>query len=95
SEAAKVPLPPVGGRPKQWELDLEGESLTLAIAPHTWLDNGYFSATPETLRRLADEFSKNLPAADSRPEFEVSLTTDSGHRWQLVVGIAEAEPHVE
>jgi hypothetical protein len=95
SEAAKVPLPPVGGRPKQWELDLEGESLTLAIAPHTWLDSGYFSASPETLRLLTAELRRVLAMEPLKTEFEIPLTTDSGHQWRIVVGIVDAEAHVE
>lgn len=95
AEAAKVPLPPLGGRPRQWELDFDGEPLTLAIAPHTWLDSGYFSATPETLRRLAEEIDSNLKSGGTQIEFEIPLATDSGHRWRIIVASAEDKPQVE
>ena len=95
SKAANVPLPPLGGRPKQWELDFDGEPLTLAIAPHTWLDSGYLSATPETLRHLADKVRRHLSADKPKPELEIPLTTDSGHHWRILVAIAEDKPQVE
>lgn len=95
SKAANVPLAPLGGRPKQWELELDGEPLTLAIAPHTWLEGGYFSARPETLRQLAQDIRRHLAAEKPQPETEIPLTTDSGHRWRILVAIAEDKPQVE
>jgi hypothetical protein len=95
SEAASVPLPPLGGRPKQWELDFDGAPLTLAIAPHTWLDDGYLSATPEMLRHLAGEVSRQLSADKPQAEFEIPLAADSGHRWRILVAVADDKPQVE
>jgi hypothetical protein len=95
AEAASVPLPPLGGRPKQWELDFDDEPLTLAIAPHTWLDSGYLSATPETLRHLAATIRRHLSAEKPQPETEIELATDSGHRWRILVATVDDKPQVE
>lgn len=90
-DAANIPLPPLGGRPKQWELDFDSEPLTLAIAPHTWLDSGYLSATPETLRHLAREIQGHLLTDKPPPEFEIPLTTDSGHHWRIIIAIGDGD----
>ena len=94
-KAAQTSLPPLGARPKQWELDFEGEPLTLAVSPHTWLDTGYFSASPETLRHLAQRICEEPFIETAVPNVEVSLKTDSGHHWRIVVAQPEPKPQVE
>lgn len=94
-KAADSPLPPVGARPKQWELKFEGESLTLALSPHTWLDSGYFSASPATLRHLAKEIRQEPLPDNAEAGVEIELKTDSGHRWRIVVAQPEVKPQVE
>jgi hypothetical protein len=91
SDAARWPLPPVGARPKQMEIELDGESLLLAVAPHTWIDRHLFSATPELLRQLAGEIEAKLPLGSSLADFEIPLVTDTGHHWRLIFQIADAK----
>lgn len=94
-KAAQTSPPPLGARPKQWELDFEGAPLTLAVSSHTWLDTGYFSASSETLRHLAEQILLEPPPAGASPDREIFLKTDSGHRWRIVVAQPESKPHVE
>jgi hypothetical protein len=94
-KAADSPLPPVGARPKQWELDFEGEPLTLAISPHTWLDSGYFSASPDALRQLAEKIRQEPLPDNAEAGVEIELKTDSGHHWRIIVAQPEVQPQVE
>lgn len=94
-KAAQAPLPPLGARPKQWELDFEGEPLTLAVSPHSWLDTGYFSASPDTLRHLAEEIRGEQSLEGVQRDHEIPLKTDSGHQWRIVVAQPESKPQVE
>jgi hypothetical protein len=88
-DAAWLPLPPMGARPQQVDLQLNEDLVLLTVSPHTWIDHQLFAATPEVLRQVAREIKAKLAASETPPEFEIPLVTDTGHHWKLVFNIIE------
>jgi hypothetical protein len=83
-QAAELPLSPTGARPLQVEYAFDGDPITLAVSTHTWLDDGYFSVSPQTLRRLADEIGRRVSGSTAPTTFEIPLAMDSGHQWRML-----------
>jgi hypothetical protein len=86
-EAAGLPLPPPGARPKQVKLELGNDLVELAVSRHTWLDEGLFAATPEVLRELSEALEEKLSSPENFEEFILPVVTDTGHHWKIVVNV--------
>jgi hypothetical protein len=81
--AAEIAVPPVGARPMQIVLEMQGQTMALAVTSSTWIEEDFFAATPETLRSLSEEIQSKL-GAGAEP-FELPLVADTGHHWRIAV----------
>ncbi len=81
-EVSRWPLPPLGARPRERELEFENDFVVLSASPHTWIDIHLFAAKPTVLADLAEQIETQLEKPNTT-EFTIPLIADTGHHWQL------------